>query len=281
MSIESHIERHLNQKVENIISISTGIFEAYKVKLKNGNYVFIKHQHNGNKQLINESTELVLLGKHIHTPKVLGCCEFCLILEWVDESFNNKKQSQMGSELANLHRNTSEYFGFEFDNKIGLTPQLNAVGKKADDWSEFFWEYRLLYQINLAHKNNLITYKEYIKSLSIQDNLKNLLDIEINPSLLHGDLWSGNTLSGKNNPYFIDTASYYGHREIDFALTFMFGGFSPEFYNEYNKHYPLDDGFDTRKHIYMLYHYLNHLNIFGISYHQNVMSCIHHIKSSN
>jgi fructosamine-3-kinase len=94
-------------------------------------------------------------------------------------------------------------------------------------------------------------------------------------------LWHGNTLSGKNNPYFIDSACYYGHREIDFSLTFMFGGFSEKFYSAYNKNYPLDDGFENRKPLYMLYHYLNHLNIFGGTYHEGVMNCINHITDNS
>ncbi|HIG88585.1 MAG: fructosamine kinase family protein [Candidatus Thioglobus sp.] len=273
MSIETHIEKHLKQTVVSKQSVGTGLFEAYQVTLSDGNQVFIKYQSSANQQLIHEGKELALLGKTIHTPKVLGVCEHCLILEWIETANNPNVQTQMSAELAKLHKNTHEYFGFHFDNKIGQTPQLNGVDQKISNWSEFYWKYRLLFQIELGFKNKLLTQDEYQQLLKIKNTLEYLLDDNIKPALLHGDLWSGNVLSGKNNPYFIDTASYYGHREIDFALTFMFGGFSSVFYDSYNEVYPLDDGFNDRKPLYMLYHYLNHLNIFGVGYHANVMNC--------
>ncbi|RUM83759.1 MAG: fructosamine kinase, partial [Candidatus Thioglobus sp.] len=124
MSIEAHIEQHLGLSIINKQSVSTGLFSAYQVTLSDGNTVFIKHQSNPNQQLINEGRELTLLGKTIHTPTVLSSCEHCLILEWVDIKHNSNMQSQMGLALAELHKNTSDYFGFEFDNKIGKTPQI-------------------------------------------------------------------------------------------------------------------------------------------------------------
>lgn len=216
---------------------------------------------------------MALLGKTIHTPKVLGSCEYCLILEWIDNKDNPKLQIQMGIELAKLHQNTEQYFGFEFDNKIGQTPQPNGVNQNISNWSEFYWQYRLLHQIELAKQNKLTNQNEYQQLLAVRTILPDLLNDNIKPVLLHGDLWSGNIISGENHPYFIDSASYYGHREIDFALTFMFGGFSNAFYQSYHNTYPFDAGFDRRKPLYMLYHYLNHLNIFGGGYHANVMNC--------
>ncbi len=273
MSVELHIEKHLGQTLINKQFIGTGLFDAYKVTLDDGNHVFIKYQSSANQQLLSENSALSILNKIIHTPKVLGNCEHCLILEWIETEHNINIQSQIGVELAKLHQNTHNYFGFEFDNYIGQTPQYNGVGKYISDWSMFFWEFSLLFQIELAKQNNYLNAQNYKQLLSVEKILPNLLDINITPILLHGDLWSGNVLSEKNNPYFIDPASYYGHYEADFALTFMFGGFSNDFYNSYTTIFPLKKGFDKRKPLYMLYHYLNHLNIFGYSYHTNVMDC--------
>ncbi len=278
MSIEAHIKQHLNLGVVSKQSVGTGLFSAYKVVLSDGSSVFIKHQSNPNQQLANEGRELTLLRKTIHTPAVLSSCEYCLILEWIDTTHNSNMQSQMGLELAKLHQNTGDYFGFEFDNKIGQTPQPNGVGNNINNWADFYWQYRLLHQIELANQSELITPADYQKLLDIEHKLHGLLSEDIKPSLLHGDLWSGNVLSGKNQPYFIDTASYYGHREIDFALTFMFGGFDDDFYQSYNDTYPLDSGFNERKPLYMLYHYLNHLNIFGSGYHANTMNCVRQLS---
>ncbi|RUM77034.1 MAG: fructosamine kinase, partial [Candidatus Thioglobus sp.] len=156
MSIEAHIEQHLGLSIINKQSVSTGLFSAYQVTLSDGNTVFVKYQSNPNQQLINEGRELALLGKTIHTPAVLGSCKHCLILEWIDITHNSNMQSKMGLALAELHQNTSDYFGFGFDNKIGKTPQLNGVDQNIDNWAYFYWQYRLLYQITLAYRNTLI-----------------------------------------------------------------------------------------------------------------------------
>lgn len=67
-------------------------------------------------------------------------------------------------------------------------------------------------------------------------------------------------------PYVFDPAVYNGHREIEFAMPRLFGGFSPEFYGGYNDVWPLDEGWQTRVELYTLYHLLNHLNLFGVQY---------------
>ena len=87
------------------------------------------------------------------------------------------------------------------------------------------------------------------------------------PSLLHGDLWSGNAaaLAG-GEPVIFDPAIYYGDREADLAMTELFGGFPPAFYEAYGAEYPLDAGYATRRQLYNLYHVLNHLNLFGGGY---------------
>ncbi len=280
MSIQTHIYKHLKQHTISKKSIGTGLFEAYQARLSDNKLVFIKYQSTANEQLIHEGYELTLLGKTIHTPKVLGSCRHCLILEWIETAPNPNLQTQIGLELGRLHKNTQAYFGFGFDNKIGQTPQPNAVNQNICNWTEFYWQYRLLHQIEIACQNALLSQKERQQLLKIENILPKLFDDDIQPVLLHGDLWSGNVLSGKNHPYFIDTASYYGHSEMDFALTFMFGGFSQDFYHAYQTINPFKPGFDERKPLYTLYHYLNHLNLFGGSYHSRVMECANRLYSN-
>ena len=99
---------------------------------------------------------------------------------------------------------------------------------------------------------------------------------EESPSLLHGDLWGGNYLVGeKGNVFLIDPAVYYGHREADLAMTSLFEGFSPDFYSAYQEEYPLPVGFEEREKLYQLYHILNHLNLFGGSYYQQVIQLLY------
>jgi len=102
-----------------------------------------------------------------------------------------------------------------------------------------------------------------------------LEDCKSEPSLLHGDLWSGNFIIDETgNACLIDPAVYYGHREADLAMTKLFGGFDEKFYSAYNEEYPLDDGYEYREDIYKLYHVLNHLNLFGSGHYMQAVNLI-------
>jgi len=154
--------------------------------------------------------------------------------------------------LAKLHRTAGPRFGWHRDNWIGGTPQINTWH---DDWSTFFHECRIRPQLDLARKNGF--------RLEEPPRLENH---HPQPSLLHGDLWSGNAGFIEEGPVIFDPAGYYGDREADLAMTELFGGFPREFYAAYRKAYPLDAGYEQRKHLYNLYHLLNHLNLFGSGY---------------
>ena len=115
---------------------------------------------------------------------------------------------------------------------------------------------------------------------NLMDNLiKKVPDLisgtEEEPSLLHGDLWSGNYLIDERGiPWLIDPAVYYGHREADLAMTSLFGGFSNTFYSAYKSAYPISQGYAEREPLYQLYHLLNHLNLFGTGYYSQVISIL-------
>jgi fructosamine-3-kinase len=159
----------------------------------------------------------------------------------------------LGRMLATLHRAEGSHFGWARDNYIGSTPQPNGAH---ENWAQFWRERRLEPQLALAKR----------KGYDIDaGNVTALLDGHAPaPSLLHGDLWSGNAsfLAG-GAPVLFDPAVYYGDREADLAMTELFGGFSREFYSAYGV---LPAGYETRKHLYNLYHLLNHLNLFGGGY---------------
>jgi len=280
MSIDQHIESCLGCKVRDKKTISTGETSSFKILTSSGLSIFAKYQDIENNNLINQANELNLLSECMNTPKVLGFSKKYLILEWIETTHNSNHQAEIGIALAKLHKYTNLYFGFNYDNTIGEMPQYNAVNQSITSWSYFFWKYRLLFQIKYALKNKRISHNEYTKLLLIKSKLKDQFSSTIKPSLLHGDLWTGNVISGKNGPVFIDTSCYYGHNEADLALTHMFGGFNNDFYSAYEVYNPLESGYEQRKPIYMLYHYLNHLNIFGGSYHAGVLSCTNQILES-
>jgi len=281
MHLDELIQEHTHLEINTFQSIGTGLFDSYKVNLKNNSNVFIKIQNNSNNDLIHEAEELRILGEHVNTPKVIASTNHCIILEWIEQSYHPSIQRELGRSLSELHLKHSDYFGFIFDNKIGSTPQNNATKKNIENWADFFWNYRIKFQIDLAKKNNLLELEQYNNLMNLKDPIYRKLDIKIRPTLLHGDLWSGNYISTSNGPYFIDTASYYGHSEADFALTYMFGGFSKEFYQSYGKRFPFEENHEERKPIYMIYHFLNHLNLFGKTYYAGVNECLRVIDKNS
>jgi len=192
------------------------------------------------------------LGAVVRVPRILEHGADFIVLEKLDLK-RNGDWAAMGRMLAKLHRSHGERFGWHRDNWIGLSPQFN---KWSDDWAEFFAEQRLKPQIEMA--------KQY--AIELPDVRKLLGDHKPKPSLLHGDLWAGNAGFIAAGPVFFDPAVYYGDREADLAMTELFGGFPAAFYAAYNESCPLEDGYEQRKHLYNLYHLLNHLNIFGGSY---------------
>ena len=127
MSIEQHIESHLDCKVIDKKTISAGEISSYKVSTSTGLSIFAKYQDIENNNLINQASELLLLSESMETPKVLGFSKNCLLLEWIKTSNNSNHQKEIGRVLANLHKRTNQYFGFDYDNTIGEIIQHNAI----------------------------------------------------------------------------------------------------------------------------------------------------------
>ena len=186
-----------------------------------------------------------------------------LVLEYIPMTSHGDGRL-MGQALARMHRITAEQFGWYQDNIIGSTPQSNT---RHSDWLSFWREERIIPQFKMLYDKG---YKSYLRPLDekLLNNLDNLLaNHKPAPSLLHGDLWSGNyAYTRDGNPVIFDPAIYYGDREADIAMTELFGGFGRDFYDAYNTSWPLDAGYSQRKTLYNLYHILNHANLFGSSY---------------
>ncbi len=187
-----------------------------------------------------------------------------LLLEYIEPGIAGlHTQAEMGRQLALLHKQTADSFGLHFHNYIGSLAQRNA---QLGGWAGFFVEMRLRPQTELALAKGLLGKADIEDFEKLYTKLKLLFPTE-KPALLHGDLWSGNYLIGAaGKPWFIDPASYYGHREMDLAMTKLFGGFSSDFYNAYNEIYPLEAGWLTRVDLCNLYPLLVHVNLFGGSY---------------
>lgn len=182
---------------------------------------------------------------------------------------------QFGEELAKLHKwGEQKEFGFDQDNYIGATLQPNQWHKK---WSRFFSEQRIGWQLQLLKEKQI--------SFTDIDDFVELVNEQLSghnpkPSLLHGDLWYGNAANTAFGPICYDPASYWGDRECDLAMTELFGGFRQEFYDGYESILAIEPMYEYRKHIYNLYHVLNHCNLFGGEYLDKAEKLITTIQSS-
>lgn len=205
----------------------------------------------------------------VRIPEVVDCGlvdgSARLVLEYLDlRPLDRGSGAALGNALAALHQVTGPRFGWTSDNFIGASPQENGW---RDNWALFFAERRLRPQLRWAVANGLER-KLADQGASLAERLPAFfLDYRPLPSLLHGDLWSGNAGAlPDGTPAIYDPAVHYGDREADVAMTELFGGFPEAFYVAYRQAWPLDPGFETRKILYNLYHVLNHFNLFGTAY---------------
>ena len=217
--------------------------------------------------LLNSAGEIRVPG--VYCTGYAGSFAY-ILLEYIDEGRKSSSfMNEFGRSLARLHRHTAGYFGHELDNYMGSLPQSN---KKHITWNLFFVEERLKRQVSLA--NVYFSSSDFAAFERLYARLDELLPIEP-PALLHGDLWGGNYMVAPDGKAcLIDPAAYYGHREVDIAMTTLFGGFDEYFYASYQEEYPLEIGWQERLDIFKLYPLLIHLNLFGSGYLGSILSII-------
>lgn len=252
------------------------INQSYKLTLSDGSTVFMKTNAVKNLPFFEaEANGLEALRQtgSIGVVKVIGIgadkdMSF-LLLEYLKGAAKLERYWEVfGRELAELHRakcgqiTPNGRYGFYEDNFIGATPQKNTPMMS---WVDFFRENRLLVQIKMAERYfDPKTRRGFTRLL---DNLDSYLCEPECPSLIHGDLWSGNSSPGPDGKAWIyDPAAYVGHHEAELAMTELFGRCPEEFYRAYSEVTPIDSGYRERRELYNLYHLLNHLNLFGGSY---------------
>ena len=255
-----------------------------KVRGADGHYFIKIGSLNDLTLLMSEKIGLEALAvtRAIKVPKVIfvgetSTCSF-LICEYLDLKKDNLFSGKiLGKQLALLHQNSNEFFGLSEDNWIGLNPQKNHW---QENWISFFKKYRLQPQLIWAFERGYRSSLEE-KSERLMEALPLFFDqYKPKPSLLHGDLWSGNWGTINNTtPVIFDPAIYYGDREADLAMTKLFGGFPQVFYDAYNYEWALDYGFKVRQNLYNLYHLLNHLTLFGEVYLRQTIDVLEQLLS--
>jgi fructosamine-3-kinase len=208
-------------------------------------------------------------ARALRVPAVRACgasaAAAFLALEWIESGVGGEAcEARLGAGLAAQHAVTAHEFGWQRDNTIGSTAQVNTPSR---DWTEFFWSRRLAPQLELARARGLAA-ELGAHAERLPEALPALLaGHRPAASLLHGDLWGGNWLcAASGEPVLVDPAVYYGDREADLAMTSLFGGFGAAFYRAYQAAAPLAHGWQARATLYNLYHVLNHANLFGGGY---------------
>jgi fructosamine-3-kinase len=212
----------------------------------------------------------------IDVPKVIGTgvsgTYQYLLLQYIEEARPSRNYwESFGERLAALHKTTSPTFGLDHRNYIGSLQQHNV---QSVSWIDFFIAQRLGIQLKIAKDKNRIE-TAVVKAFDVLiSKLRDILPVE-KPSLLHGDLWSGNVMiNHEGEPCLIDPAVYFGNREVDLAMTGLFGGFDNSFLKSYHQSFPLLPGYEERFDIYNLYPLLVHVNLFGGGYLSQVLAIL-------
>lgn len=204
---------------------------------------------------------------NLPVPNVIRKLENILITEFIKNNGQGKEDAEIDAavKLASLHRIREEQFGFATDTTIGIFKQPN---KQNDSWIDFFKRERVLEFANRSFEEGKLPDTLYDRVIGFCDEFDKYLIEPESPSLLHGDVWSGNVLIHDGIVTgFIDPAIYYGHHEMDLAFVMMFQTFDAPFFQKYGELYTIEDGFfEERADIYNLYPYLVHARAFGKNY---------------
>ena len=247
------------------------IHSAWRIEFSNKK-LFLKRNIRNKKFLEFEKYCLQNLRKYINQenlviPEVIAYKNIknieILLIEWID--MHNFDQKKLGKGLGELHLKSAEsnpkMFGFPVEGFIGTIDQKRGM---EDNWIDCFLNLRIIPQLLILKSTTLD--KETINK--VKEKIKSeLLNHKPINALVHGDLWSGNVGIDKSGKGVIfDPASWWADNEVDIAMTKLFGGFGKEFYEEYHKIFPLKKNFENRIIIYNFYHILNHANMFGGSY---------------
>jgi fructosamine-3-kinase len=277
------LQEKLSIDIASIVSVSGGdIHDAFKLDASNGSKYFLKTNSTmkAAEMLITEALGLQLIrdSDKIPVPHVIYTATLdqtaFLVLPFIEtgQSGENDWES-FAINLAGMHYSGMLPFGLDHSNFIGRLPQSNSY---SDRWVDFYRTERLEPQLEIMKSRFPGESKFFKDADKLLHKLPSIIE-DAEPSLIHGDLWGGNYLSSKEaGIHLIDPAVSIASREMDIAMSKLFGGFPLKFYEAYQVHYPLISGWEDRVPLYQLYYLLAHVNMFGRSYLGSARSAIQH-----
>ncbi len=280
-SIRNSCARLLPAPILRVERVGGGdINEACRLTTDQGSF-FLKHNQKPEaaSMLEDEARGLELLRQAgtVRIPEVVGSGKTedgaFLLMEFIDSGRASREGWQaFGRALARLHARPQPYFGLDHDNWIGSLHQGNQA---CQSFISFYIEQRLQPQLDMALRANRLNQTDAEGFEKLYAALPHRLPNEP-PALIHGDLWSGNYLFDPHGQaVLIDPAVAYAHREMDLAMSKLFGGFDTAFYQAYHHTYPLEADWEDRMEIYQLYYLLVHVNLFGGGYAGSVRRILH------
>jgi fructosamine-3-kinase len=193
----------------------------------------------------------------VPAPLVEGEHDGVLLLEHIpnDRVFSPAAWTEVGRALRRLHDHPGELYGWPVDYKIGTVALDN---RERRDWPGFWAEQRLVATASVLDR----PWRERVGRLT--ERAGEIARQDPPPSLLHGDLWSGNILVSEGRlAALIDPACYRGDAEADLAMLTLFDSPGESFWEAYG---PPEPGWEERRPLYQLFPALLHMRLFGDTY---------------
>ncbi|MQS52859.1 fructosamine kinase family protein [Companilactobacillus mishanensis] len=248
---------------------------AFKISTNDENY-FLKVQPKNDETFFDHEIEgLNLINEVANAPKPIKSGNFerngYLLMNYLE--FGEGSQKDLGKMVAKMHEKHAPQFGLDHNIENAKNPKINTW---QDNWSDFYINQRLNVLIEQIKKHGDWTvYRQSLMNRFQTKIREYYADHKVEPSLMHGDLWNGNVgFQADGTPILFDPDVFYGNREMDIAMTVLFGGFSQDFYDGYNEEYPLDKGWELRVPWYQTYYLLAHVNLFGENYGTSLESAL-------